>query len=914
MSTPPAPPWAALWLLKQALSPDDYETITGDLEETLVADIGPRLGARRARRWYWRQTVNILISVITDRPGLSRDEPSGKGTSTVAAIWQDVRYATRALRKQPGFTVVAMMTLVLGIGANVAIFSVLHALLFKPLPYGDAARLMLVHLLVPDRERGAGFYREGVWSYPKYVAFRDRQQAFDQMALFGSREWSLTGTSDPERLRGELVAASFFSVLGAHPQIGRGFLPEEDLQPSTSRVAVIGHGLWRRRFGGNPAVLGQAIGINKIPHTIVGVMRPGFRGLSGQADIWIPLMTEASGYFTNPWSHSYFLIARRKAEQSIDSAVAQVRAFATPMNELFPPSTGPEWGVTATPLEDERTDPLVRRALFLLLGAVGVVLLIGCANLASLMVARTLARQREIAVRLALGASRLRIVRQYMTEALLVSLAGATGGLVVGWGLLRAARGLLPDLNTALRFDGILGLSRAGLTRSGVDLIGLDFTTVVVAAAVAGAAALLFGLAPAWRAARHDLSSSMKAGGAGSLAQGSRGFGLRNVLVSAEIALALVLVVASGLMVRTVDHLGQIALGFDPRHVISLRVALPSAQYQPEQASRFFEQLIERMRSRGEIADAAAGSCAPISGRCSSTTAEFPGRPPLPRGTEPLVDVFWASSRYFDTLGIALVRGRSFTDHDRMGQPKVVVINETAARSLWKNEDPIGQRISVGQGGFHDGAEVIGIVRDVRYASVETAPTADVYIPILQSPQRSALLFVRGRVPAASLVPLIAREVRSLDPDLPLIGVKTMEERAADATWRTRALAWLLSLFGALALLLAAIGVFGVISQAVEQRTREIGLRIALGAAPRDITRMVVSRAAALSIAGIAIGFGLAIATSTMLSAFLFEVEPHDPATFWTVAAMVFVVALVASYLPARRAAHIDPLATMRAE
>ena len=355
------------------------------------------------------------------------------------------------------------------------------------------------------------------------------------------------------------------------------------------------------------------------------------------------------------------------------------------MNELFPPSTGPHWGIAATPLEGERTDPLVRRALFVLLGAVGAVLLIGCANLASLMIARTLARQREVAVRLALGASRLRIVRQYMTEALLLSLLGAAGGLIVGWGLLRAAGGLMPDLNTALRFDGLLGITRAGLTRSGLDLIGLDFTAVVVAAAVASVAALLFGLAPAWQAARHDLSSSMKAGSAGSLAHGSRGFGLRSALVAAEIALALVLAVASGLMMKTVDHLGRTTLGFDPRNVISLRVALPSAQYELEQASVFFERLLEQLRSRGEIESAGAGSCAPVSGRCSSTTAEFPGRPPAPRGSEPVVDVYWASPGYFDALGITLMRGRLFTDGDRMAQSKVVVINETAARTLWKD-------------------------------------------------------------------------------------------------------------------------------------------------------------------------------------------------------------------------------------
>jgi putative ABC transport system permease protein len=553
--------------------------------------------------------------------------------------------------------------------------------------------------------------------------------------------------------------------------------------------------------------------------------------------------------------------------------------------------------------------------LYVLLGAVGVVLLIGCANLASLMIARTLARQREVAVRLALGASRLRIVRQFLTESLLLSLAGAAGGLAIGWGLLAAARASMPDLNTVLRFSGNIGYERAGLTRTGIERIGVDWTILLATAGLAALAAILVGLAPAWQAARHDLTSSIKTGGAASVSHGTRGFGFRNLLVAAEIALALMLVVASGLMLRTVAGLDRTPLGFDPDRLISARFEFPPAQYDNARATRTVSDLLDRLRARGEIEDVAFGTCAPVTGYCNRTKAEFPDRP-APDGpdNEATVAVFWTSPTYFSTMRIGLVRGRLFTEHDRVGQPKVVVVNETAAKRFWGGADPIGRKIALGQGGFHDGAEVVGIVRDVRYGGVDVPPMPDAYLPLLQSPRRWGQVFIKSRVPITTLVPVLTGEVRALDPDLPLVDVKTMDQRALEATWRSRALAWLLTLFGGLAMLLAAVGVFGVMAQAVAQRTREIGVRMALGAEPRDIVRMVVGRAARVSMVGVAAGFVMALFATRALATLLFEVEPHDPLTFWIVAAAILVVSTIASYLPARRAARVDPLTTMRAE
>jgi len=904
-------PRLALWTLRVVLPREDFETISGDLEESLASDIADRLGARGARRWYWRQVAGIVISLAADRLR-SRRESHAKGTA-LAAARQDIAYALRSVRKQPGFAVTAVLTLSLGIGANVAIFSVVNALLLKPLPFRDADRLMLVHLLAP-RPDGRAALSENVWSYPKYQRLAERQQVFDSMSLFGDRTWSLTDTESPERLRGELAGGRFFEVLGASPVVGRAFGTSDDVI-GNAPIAVIGYGLWMRRYGGDRAVLGQAVHLNKVAHTIVGVMPAGFRGLSGQAEVWVPMATEpVRGQLDNPTSHSYFLVAKLKPTASVERAASDVRSIGDALNDIYPVRYGARWSASATPLERERTDPAMRRALFVLLAAVAAVLLIGCANLAIVMIARTLGRTREVGVRLALGASPFRIVRQFLTEALVLATVGAAGGLFAGWALLRGARALMPDLNTALRFGGTLGIERAALTRRGLELLGLDLTTVVVTAAVAVVAALLFGLGPAWQAAHRDLTASVRSGSDGALAPGTRGVRMRALLVATEIAAALVLVVACGLMLRTLAKLQQTPLGFDPRDVVSLRLSLPSAQYDPARAGQLFEQLTARLEANPEI-HVALGLCAPLSGPCSSTDAEFPGRPPAAPGARPLVGVYWASTGYFDTLGIQLLRGRGFTDRDRVGQPKVVVINETAARALWKDEDPIGKRISVGQGGFGgQGAEVVGIVRDVRYNGVEKAPMPDVYIPILQSPRQGVLVFVRGRMPTASMAGLVAAEMRALDADVPLSDIKRMEERVADATWRTRAVAWLLSLFGSLALLLASIGVFGVMSQSVAERRREIGVRMALGAAPRDISAMIVGRAARVSIAGVIVGFAASLSLMRVLGSLLFEVDPRDPATFWTVAGIVLTVALVASYLPARRAARVDPLTTMRAE
>ena len=908
MATNP-PPRLADALLRLFLSREDAEVFAGDLEETFHRTTFA--SAHAASRWYWRQVISILWAHVRHAGGRHVDDPAAPIVrTTMPAIRQDLAYAVRAFLKQPGFAVMAILMLGLGIGANVAIFSLANAVLLKPLPFAEPGRLTIVHLLAPDRDT-PGTTRRMIWSWPKYALFRDSQHAFSSTAAFTAATWNLTGSGSPERLLGEHVESTYFHTLGVTPHLGRTFTADETRAPGSVPLAVLGHGFWVRRFGADATVLGRTVGLNGVPHTVVGVLPPGFKGLTGQADLWVPVMTLSAGELGEAWNHSYTVVARRNADVSLQQAEAEVSTLGGRVHAAFPDPGrhGVDWGAHVVALDDERVDPLIRRSILLLLAAVVSVLLIVCINLANLMLARGLSRQREVAIRLALGASRLRIVRQFMTESALLAVLGALVGLGVAYVAVAAGAAFMPDLRTVLPRG-----QSAGLTRVGLGHLGLDAATILFTVLVAGGAAALFGLGPAWRASRRDLTATMKAGSAGSVSTGTRGFGLRNLLIVGEIAVALVLLTAGGLMLKSVVKLQATELGFNPASLLAARVALPGPQYTPQAATQFFERLIARLASQGGFDGVAYGNCVPVSGGCNGTTATFPDRPPVPGARNPPVGVFWASPRYFETLGIRLIRGRVFSEHDRAGQPKVVVINEAAARAFWGNEDPIGKRIAVGQGGFGTGAEVIGVVADVRYGAIEMSVSPDVYLPLLQSMRSLGYVFIRSRASAESLVPTLRREVQALDPDLPLTDIKMMQDRFGDATWRTRISAALLTVFSALALLLAALGIYGVMSQGVAQRTREIGVRMALGAARADILRLIIGRVVVMAVAGVALGIAFALPTMRVLTALLYQVAPGDPLVFTTLALVLLTVAVVAGYVPARRATLVDPLHTLRAE
>ena len=837
----------------------------------------------------------------------------------MSTIWQDAKYSLRLLGQAPGFAAIAVATLALGIGANTAMFAVVNAVLLKPLPFADADRLMLVHMLAPDREAGPGMFREAVWSYPKYRVFEEAQRTFEVTALFAGRDYSLAGGADPERVRGEIVTEAYHAVLGVAPIIGRHFTFDEANRAGTPPVVMIGHALWTRRFAADPATVGRSIEVNGGPHVVVGVLPPGFRGLIGSAELWMPLAVLEPSQLTQRQSHSYTVVARRRAGVSEAEARAAVQVYGAQVAAHFVEEQEDlRRTARATSLSASRVDADLRRAAIIVLGAVGFVLLIACVNLTNLLVARALARRREVAIRTAIGASRGRIVRQFAVESLLLAGFGALGGIAVAAALLAVAQALLPDPDVFFRTSIAAGVPRitgaAGLTRVGAAMIGFDASTLLFTCAVTVLTAALVSILPALHAASMRPSDVLKAGGSGGGTRGFRGFGARTALVSAQIALALVLLTGAGLMVKSAARLHATEIGVDPEDVLTVRIDLPRATYTPERGSVFYQHLAARVRSLPGVESAGLANCAPVSGGCNGTIIGFVRGAHRYTGNEPGVGIHWATPEYFSTLQVRLLRGRFFTEADREGQPKVVLVNESAARAFWPKGDPIGKVVTLGQGDLEDGAEVIGVVADVRYRAIERAADADVYVPLAQSYQSRMRLFVRSPLEAQALVGSIRLELQALDPNLPVSEVKTMEERLGDAMWRTRVSAWLLSAFAALALLLTAIGIFGVMSQNVAQRTSEIGVRMALGAQRGNVLRLVLGRAGMVTAAGLALGVAASLLLARLLTAFLYGVEPTDPATLATVALLLGAVSLGACYLPARRATRIDAVTALRSE
>ena len=901
------PPRFAETLLRWSLPPDDAETVAGDLEEMMWQASHPRV-------WYVRQVLSILTARVLGRlRGLS----SADEKRSTMTFRHDFGYAVRSLRQAPVFAATSIVMLALGIGANAAMFALLNAVLLRPLPFADPDRLMLVQLLAPDRD-APGTLHPMIWSYPKYGVLRDAQRIFESTAVFGAGNWNLTGTSLPDRVSGEYVESTYFGVLGVTPQIGRTFSVDETRAPGSAPLVVLGQTFWRQRFAGDATIVGKTIGLNGIPHTVLGVLPQGFRGLTGQADIWVPITTLSAADLGEPFDHSYDVVARRRADVAAAQADSAVRVIGATIDTRFgDPRQGP-WSATAVSLDERRVDPIVRRSILLMLAAIASVLLIVCINLANLMLFRTWSRQRDVAIRLALGASRVRIVREGMAESCLLALAGGLAGIAVAWLIVHVGASVMPaDIRVILSPPAsgarATDAQTAGLMRVGFGLVGLDTSTVIFSVLVALGASILFGLGPAWIGTRRDLSAAMKVGSPGSAAGGTR-FAMRNLLVVAEIALALVLLTAGGLMVKSVARLQSTPLGFRSESLLTFRVPLAAPRYNARTATDVLQRVMAALRRRGDVEAVAFGSCVPISGGCNRTSIRFPDRPAPAPGTDNSVEVLWGSPEYFDALGIQIVRGRGISDRDRPGQPKVVVINETAARMYWGGEDPIGKRVAIGQGGFNDGAEVVGVARDVRYGGVDVAALPAVYVPQLQSIRSGGVIFVRSRTRTMTLVAAVRAELAGIDPDLPVVNITMMDERFEEATWRTRISAWLLGAFSVFSLVLAALGLYGVMAQGVEQRRREIGVRIAVGAGRAEIMRLMIGRVIVIAMSGIVLGVACAIPAMRILTALLYQVRPTDPVVFSALSLLLLCVALLAGYVPARRATQVDPLITLRAE
>ncbi|HYT73625.1 MAG TPA: ABC transporter permease [Vicinamibacterales bacterium] len=800
---------------------------------------------------------------------------------------QDLHYAFRRLYKSPGFTCVAVITLALGIGANSAIFSVVHGVLLKPLPYARPDRLVGVYHVV-------GGHR-AVMSGPNFIDLARTTKSLESMAASTTSRVILTGDGEPVRLVVAAVSASLFSVLRATPTLGRAFAADENT-PGKTNVVILSYGLWQQSFGGDPGVVGRRITLDAVPHDVIGVMPRGFAYPAGR-QAWVPL--EYNGGFVSKQRGAWYLdvIGRLNPGVTPQQAAAEIETLGRGLARQYPDANG-EIGMTTYPLLEAMVGDL-RRAVLILLGAVGFVLLIACTNVANLLLSRTAARGPEMAVRTALGAGRGRLLRQLLTEAVLLSVLGAGLGL------------LLAEWGVAL----LVGLKPQGIPR--LENVTVDGAVIFFTIAVALMTGIVFGLVPAFAATR-GLSETLKESGRGGMTSRS-GARLRGSLVVTELALAVMLLAGAGLLMRSFTNLAAVDPGFKPEQTLTFELTLPDVRYaEDEQRLAFFDQLMPRLRALPGVRTSETIMALPLSGANFDISFTVAGRPPVPPAQEPAMEVRVASAGYFASLGIPLQRGREFSERDRGDTPPVVVINETAARQYFPHEDPIGRTINLGwgrgKGKRRAGGEVVGIVGDVKDSGLNAPQPAEIFLPYRQWPITSMSVVMKTAVPPASLAAAVKSEVYAVDPNLPVSGVRTFDEVVAESISQPRFYMLLLTMFAGLALALAAIGIFGVLSYAVSQRTREIGIRMALGAQEHSVIGLIVSQAMLLVTAGVALGTVAGLLLSRTLTKMLFSVTPTDPLTFAAVAVLLGAVALLASYLPARRATRVDPVVALRAE
>lgn len=811
-------------------------------------------------------------------------------------LLQDVRYAIRVLRQSPGFIAVAVLSLGLGIGANTAIFSLIDAALFRPLPVNAPDRL--VSIFTTDKKNPGNL----PMSHLNYLDYRDNNQVFSGVAAFTFGQMNLTTGSETEQAVVQVVSGNYFSVLGLRAQIGRTFLPEEDQTPDSHPVVVMGHGLWERRFGRDPAVVGKTVSLNRRSFTVVGVAPKGFTGtfIFGPADFWVPMMMHGAAQPGFDWYNErrglfLFVFGRLKPNVTIERARAEMAVQARRLEQAYQNDNDGR-GTSLLPLLETRVNPNGRRRVFTLAGllmtVVGIVLLIACANLAGILLARAAGRRKEIAIRLALGATRVRVTRLLLTESLVISIASGAIGLLLSYWALTA----LLSANLPLPFPVALN--------PGIDAWVLGFALIL--SILTG---LLFGLAPAIQASRPDVVTVLKnelvaAGGR------LRGLTLRKALVVFQVALSLAALIAAGLFLRSLRQAQAVDPGFEINKVLVMTFNLGREGYTPERGRLFYEQVAERTAGLPGARSASIAQDMPFAGGMARSVFLEGQQGASRNGT--LVQLNIVDPHYFEALGIPLLRGRAFTSADRPGTPQVVVVNQTMADQFWKGRDPIGKRFKFF--GDEQYTEVIGVVKDSKYNALVEDPQPFLYRPLAQNYTPDATLHVRTAADAAALVATVRNAVHEIDPRLTVFDVRTLKEQVDRSLAPQRLNVWLLTTFGVVALLLAAIGIYGVASYSVSQRTREIGIRMALGAARRDVLRLVLRQGLALIVIGVAVGLGGALIVTRLLSSLLFGVRATDLTTFVTTALMLTAAAVLATYIPARRATRVDPLMALRYE
>jgi putative ABC transport system permease protein len=800
------------------------------------------------------------------------------------SLWHDLRFAARMLWKRPGFTAVAAGALALGIGANTAIFSVVNAVLLRPLPYPEPEQLVQLWEARPRQNMP----RIEV-SPNEFLAWAEQGQSFRQLAAADLVNFNLTGRGEPERLPTARVTAGYFPLFGVAPALGRHFLPEED-QPGRNNVVVLSHFLWQTRFGSDPGIVNQTVSLDGVPCTVVGVMPPGFR-LPQDARLARPIAfgpddrTRAGNHFLNVY-------ARLKPGVTLRDAEVEMATVAARLEQEFA-ATNAGHQVALTSLREQLVGD-VRPALLVLLGAVGLVLLIACANLANLLLARAEARRKEVAVRAALGASRWRIVRQLLAESVLLAAAGGAAGLLLAvWGV-----------------DLLVSLDPAGVRRVGE--VQLDAVVLAFTFGLSLVTGLLFGLAPALQASKPDFVETLKEGGRAGVG-GRRGGRLRAALVVSEVALTLVLLVGAGLLVKSFARLLDVDPGLDPRGVLTLDVSLPTAKYaEPQRVAAFYQQLLAEVAALPGVEAAGAVSVLPLSGDDNSNFVHIEGRAPLAQGQALRAGRRNVTPEYFRAFRIPLKSGRLIAPADDAQAMRVAVINEAMAARFFEGEDPVGKRLRTGEG--NPWITVVGVVGDVRHRGLDIETRPEMFFPHAQAPSRQMSLAVRTAGDPLALVGAVRERVRAVDDEQPIGNVKTMEAWLAESVASRRFSVLLLGAFALAAAVLAALGIYGVVSYGVARRTHELGLRIALGASRADVLRLVIRQGMRATLVGAGVGLAAALALTRLMAGLLYGVSATDPAVFAAVTLLLTGVALFACYVPARRATKVDPMEALRHE
>jgi predicted permease len=871
------------------------------------------LGDRRAEREF-DDEIRAHLELLTERyvrQGMAQDEAASaarrqfgnvtllqevnremRGLRFIETLFQDLRYGVRVLKKNPGLTCVAVLTLALGIGANSAIFSVVNAVLLRSLPYRDPDRLVLVSHFraIGERNNASG---------ADFLEWRDQAKAFDQIAAYNTGTADLTGSGEPERLNAGRVSADLFATLGVAPALGRAFTQAEDKHSGPPAV-ILSDGLWRRRFGGDPQVIGRAITLGGQSRTVVGIMPYGFR-FPEESDLWLPLALNAAQELGRQGVVLLSVLARLKPGVTPEAAGADLSVILERQRQAFPNRySGAQIRVIGL---SESLVGNVRLALLVLFGAVSFVLLIACANVANLLLARSAARQKEMAIRAAIGAGRLRLVRQLLTESLLLSAAGGVAGLL-------AAKWCV-KLLVATNPGGIARIEESSSSFL-VDGRVLGFTCAVVLLT-----SLIAGIFPALQASKTDVNETLKAQSGARSGHGEARRAL-SALMIAELALAMVLLVGAGLMIKSFLHLMAVPKGYNPDGVLTLDLRPSGAKYPPLSLQRraYFQEALDRVRNLPGIQSASLAGSLPFIGPTLRMPIHIEGRPRFGPGKAPVIDLNSISPEHLQTMGIEMRDGRPFTSQDGAEAPPVVIINNTLARRFFPKENPIGHRLLMGT----TTRTIVGVAADTCNRGLDRDAYPEIYMPFTQNRGHEASLVLRAApdqnnpTGLSALAAAIRNQVRAVDPNVPVNQVITMDERLLNSVAGRRFQMLLLGVFAGLALLIAMVGIYGVISYAVSQRTHEIGIRMALGAQARDVLRMVIWRGMSLALIGVALGLAAAFALTRVMKNLLFEVSATDPATFAVIALLLISVALIASYIPARRATKVDPLQALRHE